>query len=35
MKLDELLERLALACRIIAMEGHNDIVWGHISVRDP
>jgi L-ribulose-5-phosphate 4-epimerase len=35
MKLDELLERLALACRIIAMEGHNDIVWGHMSVRDP
>jgi L-ribulose-5-phosphate 4-epimerase len=35
MNLDELLERLALACRIIAMEGHSDIVWGHMSVRDP
>ena len=32
---DELLERLALGCRIIAMEGHSDIVWGHMSVRDP
>jgi L-ribulose-5-phosphate 4-epimerase len=31
----ELRARLALGCRIIAMEGHNDVVWGHMTVRDP
>ena len=31
----ELRERLALACRILAQEGHGDLIWGHVSVRDP
>ena len=35
MSLDQLLDDLAVGCRIIAMEGHSDVVWGHMSVRDP
>lgn len=31
----ELRAKLALACRILAMEGHSDVIWGHMSVRDP
>src|SRR5579871_6630258 len=31
----ELREKLATACRIVAMEGHNDAIWGHVSVRNP
>jgi L-ribulose-5-phosphate 4-epimerase len=26
---------LATGCRILAMEGHGDLVWGHMSVRQP
>lgn len=26
-------EKLALACRILAMQGHNDMIYGHVSVR--
>ena len=33
--LGELLERLAIGHRILAMEGHNDITLGHMSLRDP
>src|SRR5437868_12701283 len=29
------LERLAVAGRILAMEGHNDMTLGHVSFRDP
>ncbi|MDH5750701.1 MAG: class II aldolase/adducin family protein, partial [Rhodospirillales bacterium] len=29
------LDKLATACRILAMEGHNDISLGHLSLRDP
>jgi ribulose-5-phosphate 4-epimerase/fuculose-1-phosphate aldolase len=29
------LERLALACRILEMEGHGDMTLGHFSLRDP
>ncbi len=25
-------EKLALACRILAMQGHNDLIYGHVSV---
>ncbi|HZT09341.1 MAG TPA: class II aldolase/adducin family protein [Chloroflexota bacterium] len=28
-------EKLALGCRILAMEGHGDVIWGHMSLRDP
>lgn len=31
----ELREKLAQGCRILAMEGHADVIWGHMSVRDP
>ena len=31
----ELREKLALGCRVLAMEGHADVIWGHMSVRDP
>jgi L-fuculose-phosphate aldolase len=33
--LKEALARLAVAHRILAMEGHNDITLGHMSLRDP
>lgn len=29
------LARLALACRILEMEGHGDFTLGHLSIRDP
>lgn len=29
------LRRLAIGCRILAMEGHNDMSLGHMSFRDP
>ena len=29
------MQRLAVGCRILAMEGHNDITLGHMSLRDP
>ncbi len=29
------LDNLALACRILAMEGHDDVSLGHLSLRDP
>src|SRR5258706_7172894 len=29
------LERLAIACRILEMEGHGDMTLGHLSMRDP
>lgn len=32
---DDLLEELAAACRQVAVEGHEDGAWGHLSVRDP
>ena len=31
----ELREKLATGCRVLAMEGHDDLIWGHMSVRDP
>jgi hypothetical protein len=31
----ELREKLAMACRIRAAEGHNDIVYGHMSPEPP
>lgn len=32
---DDLLDRLARACRILEMEGHGDLTLGHLSMRDP
>ena len=34
-QLTEALQRLAVGHRILAMEGHNDITLGHLSLRDP
>jgi L-fuculose-phosphate aldolase len=31
----EMRAKLAVGCRILAMEGHSDVIWGHMSVRDP
>ncbi len=31
----ELRERVAVACRVLAMEGHTDITQGHVSARHP
>ena len=31
----DLRDKLAVGCRILAMEGHGDVIWGHMSVRDP
>ncbi len=33
--LREQLKDLALGCRILAREGQGDMIWGHVSVRDP
>ncbi len=32
---DRLLDALAVACRQLAKEGHEDGNWGHLAVRDP
>jgi L-fuculose-phosphate aldolase len=32
---DELRELVALGCRILGANGHDDYVWGHVSARDP
>jgi ribulose-5-phosphate 4-epimerase/fuculose-1-phosphate aldolase len=34
-KVAEVRERVALGCQVLAANGHNDFVWGHVSVRDP
>ena len=31
----ELRAQVALGCRILDREGHSDLVWGHVSARDP
>lgn len=33
--LEDTLERLARACRILEKEGHGDMSLGHVSLRDP
>ncbi len=30
-----LRETVALACRVLAANGHNDLIWGHAAARDP
>ena len=32
---DELRETVALGCRILGAEEQGDLVWGHVSARDP
>ena len=35
LELEETLRKLAVSCRVLAMEGHNDMSLGHLSFRDP
>lgn len=35
MMLQEQLDQLAAACRVLEMEGHGDMTLGHLSLRDP
>src|SRR5690606_6756704 len=35
MMLQEQLDQLATACRVLEMEGHGDMTLGHLSLRDP
>ena len=35
MTTDQLRERVATACRLIAMEGFTDLTLGHVSARLP
>jgi len=32
---DDLREQVAIASQVLALEDHGDLVWGHVSVRDP
>jgi L-fuculose-phosphate aldolase len=33
--IDDLRTAVAVGCRILGANGHDDFVWGHLSVRDP
>lgn len=35
MTVDALREIVAAGCRVLAAEGHGDLIWGHLSARDP
>lgn len=35
MLMREIRELLALGCRVLGAAGHGDLVWGHLSMRDP
>jgi L-ribulose-5-phosphate 4-epimerase len=35
MTIPELRRQVSVGCRILAGEGHDDFVWGHVSARDP
>jgi L-fuculose-phosphate aldolase len=32
---DELRRSVALGCAVLGAEGHGDLIWGHVSTRDP
>jgi len=32
---DELRGTVALGCAVLGAEGHGDLIWGHVSARDP
>ncbi len=32
---DDLREQVAIASQVLALEDHGDLVWGHVSLRDP
>ena len=33
--IEELRRAVSLGCRVLGSEGHGDLVWGHVSARDP
>jgi L-fuculose-phosphate aldolase len=33
--IEDLRRRVSLGCQVLAREGHGDLVWGHVSARDP
>jgi L-fuculose-phosphate aldolase len=33
--MDDLRTDVAVGCRILGAEGHGDLIWGHVSARDP
>jgi ribulose-5-phosphate 4-epimerase/fuculose-1-phosphate aldolase len=33
--IEDLRRDVSLGCRVLAREGHGDLVWGHVSARDP
>jgi L-fuculose-phosphate aldolase len=33
--MDRLAEKLVQGCRVLADDGQGDLIWGHVSVRDP
>lgn len=35
MSIEQQLDQLATACRVLEMEGHGDMTLGHLSLRDP
>ncbi|MBI3452040.1 MAG: class II aldolase/adducin family protein [Rhodospirillales bacterium] len=35
MNIDKVKEKLVYACRILALEGQGDHIWGHVTVRVP
>jgi L-fuculose-phosphate aldolase len=34
-RVGELRRDVARGCRVLAAEGHDDLIWGHVSARDP
>jgi hypothetical protein len=34
-RVPDLRRDVALGCRVLAAEGHDDLIWGHVSARDP
>ncbi|MFA9446461.1 class II aldolase/adducin family protein [Egicoccus sp. AB-alg6-2] len=32
---DDLRDLVATGCRVLGSEGHGDLIWGHVSARDP
>src|SRR5436189_6477454 len=32
---DVLRQKVAMGCQILQLEGQGDLIWGHVSARDP
>ena len=33
--MSDLRELVSLGCRVLALEGQDDYIWGYVSARDP